>query len=491
MLRTLVRCVPLTWLSCAAPTATMPPTPPPQPEAHRSRQRDTSEEEDPYLWLEEVTGEKALAWVKAQNERSLKELGTPDQAALKDRLLAIYDSKDKIPYVSKRGKYLYNFWRDEKNVRGLWRRTTLDQYRRKQPRWETLLDIDALAKQENENWLYAGTTCLRPEVRALPAVAVARRRRRRGRPRVRHPHEGVRQGRLLPARGQVVGRLAGRGHDLRRHRLRPRLAHQLGLPAHRQAVEAGHAAGRGEDAVRGPGQRRRGQRRARLVPGAAPRPGRAGHRLLRERDPLPARPEGGPLVKLDRPDDAIVSYFRDFLLLQLRSDWEVAGKTFPAGALLAANLKDYRAGKRELEMLYEPGKNHSLSGYSGTQERAAAQRARGRSHPGAGGDPRQGQVEHPRAAGAGAGQLQRLRVRRRRGRPLLVRDRRLPRAVQRRARRPAHRQARTPQVRAGVLQRRRPRDQAVLHDVARTARASPTSRSPARTCRWTAATRCC
>ena len=101
----------------------MPPTPP-KPNAPTATSV-TPQEEDPYLWLEEVAGDKALAWVKAQNERSLKELGTPDQAALKKRLLAIYDSKDKIPYVSKRGKQLYNFWRDDKHVRGLWRRTTL------------------------------------------------------------------------------------------------------------------------------------------------------------------------------------------------------------------------------------------------------------------------------------------------------------------------------------------------------------------------------
>ena len=103
-------------VSCASPNANMsttsetPPAPASKPPA--------AQEEDPYLWLEEVSGERALAWVLAQNQRSLKELGTPEQAALKQRLLGIYDSQERIPYVTKRGRQLYNFWRDDKHVRG-------------------------------------------------------------------------------------------------------------------------------------------------------------------------------------------------------------------------------------------------------------------------------------------------------------------------------------------------------------------------------------
>jgi prolyl oligopeptidase len=366
MLRTLVWCVPLTLLCCAAPSATMPPTPPPQPEATAATSA-TPQDEDPYLWLEEVTGEKALAWVRAQNERSLKELGTSDQAALKDRLLAIYDSKDKIPAVNKRGKYLYNFWRDDKNVRGLWRRTTLEQYRRKQPRWETLLDIDQLAKQENENWQYAGTTCLRPKydrcllslsrgggdavvVREFDVRTKAFVKDGFSLPEAKTSVDWRDQDTIYVGTDFGPGSLTSSGY--------PRIAKlwKRGTPlseaktlfegqASDVAVSAGRAwyQGRHLDLVE-----------------------RAIGFYESETHLLPDQ-EGGPLVKLDRPDDAIVSYFRDFVLLQLRSDWEVAGKTFPAGALLAANLKDYRAGKRQLEMLYEPGKNHSLSGYSGTR----------------------------------------------------------------------------------------------------------------------------
>ena len=90
--------------------------------------------DDPYLWLEDVTGERALTWARAQNALSTKELeASPDFEPMRKRLLSILDSKERIPYVSKHGAWCYNFWRDEKNVRGLWRRTSLEEYKKAQP----------------------------------------------------------------------------------------------------------------------------------------------------------------------------------------------------------------------------------------------------------------------------------------------------------------------------------------------------------------------
>src|SRR5689334_14050143 len=108
---------------------------------------------DPYLWLEDVTAEKALTWVRAQNAISTRELeSAPNFEPIRKRLLSILDSKEKIPYVSKHGIYYYNFWRDDEHVRGLWRRTTFEEFKKAAPRWETVLDIDALAQAEKENW---------------------------------------------------------------------------------------------------------------------------------------------------------------------------------------------------------------------------------------------------------------------------------------------------------------------------------------------------
>ncbi|MGN6642360.1 MAG: S9 family peptidase, partial [Verrucomicrobiota bacterium] len=119
---------------------------------------------DPYLWLEDVTGEKALDWVRQQNAVTVKELeNAPDFKGTRQKLLSILNSKERIPGVIKRGKFYYNFWMDEKNPRGLWRRTTLDEYRKAEPRWEIVLDLDRLAADEKENWVWKGAAFLEPD----------------------------------------------------------------------------------------------------------------------------------------------------------------------------------------------------------------------------------------------------------------------------------------------------------------------------------------
>src|SRR5437764_14891278 len=118
---------------------------------------------DPYLWLEEIDSERALGWVFERNRESEAELGAKAQyGALKDRLKAILDSKERIPWVSEHGDWYYNFWRDAEHPRGLWRRTPLDDYCKDQPAWETVLDLDSLAREEDENWIWAGSQLLRP-----------------------------------------------------------------------------------------------------------------------------------------------------------------------------------------------------------------------------------------------------------------------------------------------------------------------------------------
>ena len=117
-------------------------------------------DDDPYLWLEEIDGERALSWVDQQNRRTLDKFGTAAFAADRDTLAAILDRPDNIPFVTRRGPYLYNIWKDAKNPRGLWRRATLDSFRTSQPSWETLLDVDALAAQEKEDWIWHGASTL-------------------------------------------------------------------------------------------------------------------------------------------------------------------------------------------------------------------------------------------------------------------------------------------------------------------------------------------
>ena len=119
---------------------------------------------DPYIWLEEVEGERALNWVREQNDLTLNELHSdPRFEQFESEALAIYEAKDRLVYGKIRGEYIYNFWRDDMHIRGIWRRSLLAAYLDNNPEWDVLLDIDALAEDENENWVYKGTSGLPPE----------------------------------------------------------------------------------------------------------------------------------------------------------------------------------------------------------------------------------------------------------------------------------------------------------------------------------------
>jgi prolyl oligopeptidase len=120
-------------------------------------------EQDPYIWLEDARSPEALAWVAKENERTLAAFeADPRFQQLKAEALAIFDSEDRIPFVTIRPDGLYNFWQDKTNPKGLLRRTTLESYRTDKPVWETVLDVDALAKAEGKEWVYQGSTCLPP-----------------------------------------------------------------------------------------------------------------------------------------------------------------------------------------------------------------------------------------------------------------------------------------------------------------------------------------
>jgi prolyl oligopeptidase len=119
---------------------------------------------DEFQWLEEVEGDKPLAWAEEQNQQSLAVLQSqPSYQDLFEQSLAVLNSNDRIPYVSRRGNYWYTFWQDDAHVKGIYRRTTLEEYRKQDPKWETVLDIDALAEKDGVSWVYKGMSCLWPE----------------------------------------------------------------------------------------------------------------------------------------------------------------------------------------------------------------------------------------------------------------------------------------------------------------------------------------
>ncbi|MGY1458447.1 MULTISPECIES: prolyl oligopeptidase family serine peptidase [unclassified Luteimonas] len=321
---------------------------------------------DPHQWLEDVEGEKQLAWVREQNAKAEAELAdTPGFKALEADLLAIYDSDDKIPGVYKQGEWYYNFWKDRNHERGVWRRTTLDEYRKPQPQWETVIDLDALNKAEGENWVWHGANCLRPEYeRCLVALSRGGADADVTREFDLSTKQWVDGGFLRPeAKGGLAwinrdtvyvytdfgdGTMTSSGY--------PRIVKEWtrGTPMDAARVVYEGQAGdmyisAGHDHT--PGYERDFVSRT----------------LAFYNDELYLRNADGSLTKVDVPNSAQKSVQREWLGLELRESWDVGGKTYKAGSLLAAKFDDYMAGKREFQVLFEPTDTSSLAGASFTK----------------------------------------------------------------------------------------------------------------------------
>ena len=126
----------------------------------KTRAHEAAAEADPYLWLEDVQGEKSMEWVRAQNVRSTATLrADPEYQPDYDAILKVMDAVDRIPYGDLDHRYVFNFWQDAQHPKGIWRRTDIADYATSTPAWEVLLDLDQLAAAEHENWVWKGADC--------------------------------------------------------------------------------------------------------------------------------------------------------------------------------------------------------------------------------------------------------------------------------------------------------------------------------------------
>jgi prolyl oligopeptidase len=321
--------------------------------------------DDPHLWLEDVLGEPALAWVRQRNAATEATLGgDPEFAANRARILAILDSTERIPYVGKRGAWFYNFWQDAQNPRGLWRRTTPADYEAAQPAWQTVLDLDALGRAEGENWVWHGASFLRPDDRRC-LISLSR-----GGADATVTREFdvvdrrfVADGFTLPeAKGGASwrdldsvyvatdfgpGSMTTSGY--------PRLVKlwRRGTPlADAPVVAEAEPTHVWISAAR---DRTRGFERDYVVRGLT----FYTNELLLLRD--------GTWQKLAKPDSATASLHRQWLLLELRDDWPSGDRTWPAGALLVIELEAFLAGDRRFEVLFAPGERTSLAAFAATR----------------------------------------------------------------------------------------------------------------------------
>ncbi|MDE2157748.1 MAG: S9 family peptidase, partial [Burkholderiales bacterium] len=320
-------------------------------------------DDDPYLWLEEVEGERALAWVRARNAATEAELESrPGCGALRESLREVLDARDQIPYATRRGDHLYNLWRDADHARGLWRRTTLDEYRRREPRWQTLIDLDALGAAEGQAWVWAGATALGPAYRrALVSLS-------RGGSDAVVVREFDLDRRAFVAGGfelpEAKSRVAWSGADevyvgtdfgpgSLTDSGYPRLIKRWrrGQPlSEAQTVYEGAAADVSAfvsvDAT--PGWER-------TIVGSAVDFYSDRRFLL----------DGGHRIAIDKPADAQLEFRRDRVFIELRSDWALAdGHGWPRGSLLVADAAAYLRGGRAFTPLFTPTPTRSLAGHA-------------------------------------------------------------------------------------------------------------------------------
>lgn len=321
---------------------------------------------DPYLWLEDVTAQESLDWVRARNEPTLAQFRDADFERMRTEALEVLDTDARIPYVARRGDYLYNFWRDAANPRGLWRRTTLDSYRTEDPEWDVLIDVDELGRADDEKWVWAGAGVIEPEyTRALVGLSPGGSDASIVREFDMATRQFVADGFELPeAKSQVAWAdldtvLVGTdfGDDSLTESGYPRVIKRWrrGTPlADAETVFEGE---KSDVRVSASVDRTPGFERTVL--------GRALDFWNEEVYEL----RGSELIRIEAPTDAGVSIHREWLLIELRSDWSVGGKTYAAGSLLAAGYDEFLAGTAELQVVFSPDEHTALNHYAWTRDR--------------------------------------------------------------------------------------------------------------------------
>ena len=321
--------------------------------------------DDPYLWLEDVTGERALGWVREQNAVSTRELeSSPEFGPIRQRLLTILDSKERIPYVGKHGAWYYNFWRDEKNPRGLWRRTTLAEFKKAEPAWEIVLDLDKVTAAEKENWVWKGYAMLYPTYdRCLMFLSRGGADATVVREFDLKAKEFVKDGFSLP---EAKSEVSWRDRDALyvATDFGPGSLTASGYPRIVKEWKRGTPLAQAELVFEG--QRVDVSVDAHVVHDH----GRTYEFIRREMTTFTSQEyvrRGSQWVKIEKPDDATVGTFEDQLLLRPRLDWTAGGQTYPAGSLLAVGFEAFLKGERKLATLFQPGERKSLAGSSPTK----------------------------------------------------------------------------------------------------------------------------
>lgn len=320
---------------------------------------------DKQQWLEDVGGEKALDWVKARNQVTRGKL---DKDAgfnqLRADLQVVLDSKDRIPTIRKMGDAVYNFWTDFDHPRGLWRKTSLDDYRKAQPTWETVLDIDALAKSENENWVVKESICREPaydrcliQLSRGGADAVVMREFDLASktfvkdgftlPEAKMSIAWADRDRLFVATDFGAGSMTDSGYA----RIVKEWKRGTPLSSAKTLLE--------------------GQRTDISVSAQASDQGGVHHELVQRGVTFYTSEnffrDGDKLGKLDVPAQSDIEFFGHQFIVTPKEAWTTGGKTFASGSVLAIDFAAFQKGQRNFSVLFEPSDSTSFSGMTVTK----------------------------------------------------------------------------------------------------------------------------
>ncbi|MFB9263046.1 prolyl oligopeptidase family protein [Bradyrhizobium erythrophlei] len=318
-------------------------------------------DDDPYLWLEQIEGARALKFVERQNGRTLQVFDGAAFERDRDALTSIYDRPDNIPYVSRRGGYLYNLWKDANNPRGLWRRTTLEEFRTPKPSWEVLVDIDQLGVSEGEDWLLSATASL-PGDHGRTILSLSR-----GGSDAVTLREFDTDAKAFVRDGFVLPEAKGAVEWLDPDTLVLSSSHGQGM-----ATTSGYARTvrlwrRGTPADQAPA----------IFEIAADHVGarcNVDHTIVPRRmwfvDQLDAfnlatwfGDESGATTKINLPSHIWIQPHRDWLAMKLRESWSAAGQTYAADTVLVISLVAFLAGHHQFEVLFEPSPRRGLQGF--------------------------------------------------------------------------------------------------------------------------------
>lgn len=334
--------------------------------------------------LDEITGEKALEWARTRSDQTVAKLDSladvsRDRKDLEQRIRAALDTDSRIAYPVRRGEFLYNFWRDGAHPKGLWRRTSLDSYLAgesdpAETEWETVIDVDALAQAEGENWVWKGTVCRYPDYdRALILLS-------RGGADATVVREfdlstcefvtGQDAFYLPEAKSDVCW--VGRDEILIGTDLGPGSLTDSGYPrqvrrwVRGQAVEDSEVifSGHSDDVAVG-GWFDSTEGFERLFVERAQDFYNSQKFVATERPGKLANQFGGSfsLQILEVPEDCRTSVHRQWLVLMPRTDF--AG--IPAGGVAIAKLDEWLAGKRDVEVVFTPGARTSFQSLAWTE----------------------------------------------------------------------------------------------------------------------------